>query len=153
MNLKLNLEEIRKLFSATTYGRGMEYYTQNMIHSAVLMESGLKARCHGSMGYSYFLDVTCEPSPNETTTIKSVRCSCPQGGCCKHIAALLLTWYHNPGIFKKQSDLATFLAKQKKQDLIALIFKLCNKDAKLLEQLFKLSEKKVVKRRGAHKLI
>lgn len=153
MNLNLSIENIRTIFGPAVYERGMEYYTQNMIHSAVLMESGLKARCHGSMGYSYFLDVTCEPSPNGTTTIKSVKCSCPQRGYCKHIAALLLTWHHKPDIFKKQDDLATFLGKQTKEDLVALIFKLCEKDAKLLEQLFKLSEKKVVKRRGARKSV
>ncbi len=53
----------------------------------------LKALCQGSAASPYRVEVTFSQKG-----IASTNCSCPvgAGGYCKHVAALLLTWLHEP---------------------------------------------------------
>jgi hypothetical protein len=48
-------------------------------------------------------------------------CTAGEGGHCKHAAALLLTWIHEPGTFTEVPELENILAKRSKTELISLI--------------------------------
>jgi uncharacterized Zn finger protein len=58
----------------------------------------LKARCQGSSAQPYRVAATLGPSGG----IAASTCSCPVGGRCKHVAALLLAWLAAPDAFLVQ---------------------------------------------------
>jgi tetratricopeptide (TPR) repeat protein len=59
------------------------------------------------------------------------------GGHCKHAAALLLTWLHEPDLFVEVDDLITGLEQRSKSELVALILKMIRRYPEL-ETLFEL---------------
>ena len=71
--------------------------------------------------------------------IISGHCSCPVGGAgrCKHAAALLLTWLHEPEAFHELEALETNLAQRSKGELVALISKMIGRypDLEMLLEL------------------
>jgi hypothetical protein len=62
-------------------------------------------------------------------------CSCPIGGRCKHVAALLYTWIDDPDAFTTMDDVDTLLAKRSQAELTDLIHKMIDRypDLVLLE--------------------
>ena len=51
----------------------------------------------------------------------SYLCTCPRGGFCKHVVALLLTWVDDPVSFEVRPPIAEILTGKSKDELIALI--------------------------------
>jgi uncharacterized Zn finger protein len=101
-----------------SYERGMRYFRSGMIFDARRQGSTLKARCRGSQGGPYRLEVTLGPEG-----VQSAHCSCPVGGggYCKHIAALLLTWREKSDEFAEREELDETLERRSKAELIALV--------------------------------
>ena len=60
------------------------------------------------------------------------------GGHCKHAAALLLTWLHEPEFFIEVPELEQVLEERSKEDLISLIREMVTRHPDL-EQLLELS--------------
>src|SRR5581483_10341221 len=48
-------------------------------------------------------------------------CSCPRGGFCKHLVALLLTWVHHPERFEVRLGLFGRLQEKSHEELLALL--------------------------------
>ena len=109
---------IRDRVGERSFSRGKRYFEQKAIVHPRLEGSTLRARCRGSAPLPYHLWVKMGGEG-----IIAADCSCPvgDGGYCKHIAALLLTWLHNPESFEEGKPLEKALAEREKADLILLI--------------------------------
>lgn len=115
---KITENKIRSRVGERSFGRGKRYYEQDAIMSPWLQGDILKAKCWGSMPQPYHIWVQLGQDG-----IESGECSCPvgSGGLCKHVAALLLTWLHDPGSFQEIEPLEKALDQREKSDLIQLI--------------------------------
>jgi uncharacterized Zn finger protein len=109
-------EGIREFVGSASFQRGLAYYQVDTIFNTRRQSMTLKAHCQGSRTDAYHVEVTFD-----NTHIISGNCSCPSGSYCKHIAALLLTWLHQPAEFLEQPEVDTVLEQYSKGDLIALI--------------------------------
>ncbi len=112
-------EIIRNRVGEQSFKRGRQYYHNNSIYNQRRQRNILKARCAGSYNNAYQVQVKL----GRTKTISSARCACPvgSGGCCKHVAALLLTWIHAPDTFRLVQKTDDALKARSKSELIALI--------------------------------
>lgn len=88
--------DIHHWIGERSFGRGLGYFQRGHILNPRLQGDTLKARCLGSHPQPYHVQVTLGRDG-----IVAGECSCPvgAGGHCKHAAALLLTWLHNPDAF------------------------------------------------------
>lgn len=110
--------DIRRWTGERSFGRGQGYFRRGHILNPRRQGDTLKARCLGSRPQPYHVEVTLGPEG-----IVAGECSCPvgAGGHCKHAAALLLTWLHDPDAFLEVGELETALERRSKAELITLI--------------------------------
>ncbi|MBI5653025.1 MAG: SWIM zinc finger family protein [Chloroflexi bacterium] len=113
---KLTPETIRRYVGDESFRRGNIYFRDGMIVHPRRADTTLKAECQGSRGNSYRVLVTLA-----NDQITASECSCPIGGHCKHVAALLLTWLNQPADFRVIETTDHALARRDKDELIALI--------------------------------
>lgn len=119
MNIpKLSEEEIRNRVGTQSFERGYRYFRDGAIFDARRKGMTLKAYCKGSQPLPYRVRITFDPN-----SIREAHCSCPvgDGGYCKHVAALLLTWLHHPEDFREIEELDAALERRSKGELIALL--------------------------------
>jgi uncharacterized Zn finger protein len=111
----LNQNAIRRLTTPETYTKGQEYYRTGSIIDAVRRDNVLEATCRGSELYR----VTATLNANDD--VINATCTCPYdwGGYCKHIIALLLTYFHKPERFA--APVENVLQERSKEDLTSLI--------------------------------
>jgi tetratricopeptide (TPR) repeat protein len=112
----LTRDAIRTWLGDATLLRG-ESYIKNRLFEKHRTEHTLKARCQGSAAQPYRVEATIGPSGG----VERDDCTCPVGGQCKHVAALLLAWLDDPGSFAEVADLEATLEQRDKAELIALI--------------------------------
>jgi len=113
---------IRDWVGEASFERGQRYFRQKAILNPLRQSLTLKSQCTGSRPYPYHVEVTLGPRG-----IAAAHCSCPagsEGGHCKHVAALLLTFLNHPDSFLQVQDIDTSLEQRSKTDLIALIRKM-----------------------------
>jgi uncharacterized Zn finger protein len=124
---------IRTWVGDQSFSRGQGYYRQHAITNPRRQGDTLKAHCFGSAPQPYRVEVTLGKNQ-----ILGDRCSCPIGGGCKHVAALLLTWSEEPESFTVVEELAAGLDRLSKAELIALVTKMVDRHPDL-EPLLELS--------------
>ena len=109
---------MRRWIDARSFERGQGYFRTGRIRHPRRQGGALKAECEGSMLHPYHVKARLGASG-----IASADCSCPvgDGGHCKHVAALLLTWINDPGAFSDAQTLQARLDGRSKEDLIRLI--------------------------------
>ena len=114
----LNEGTISDWVGTQSFQRGRSYFKGGDIFETRRQGNTLKALCQGSRPQPYRLWVT-----GSAEGIKEAHCSCPVGGGghCKHIGALLLTWLHQPDVFRTVEDPEANLERRSKSELIALI--------------------------------
>ena len=114
----LNEGTISDWVGSQSFQRGRSYFKGGDIFETRRQGNTLKALCQGSRPQPYRLWVA-----GSTEGIKEAHCSCPVGGGghCKHIGALLLTWLHQPDVFRTVEDPDANLERRSKSELIALI--------------------------------
>ena len=119
---ELTESDVRRWTGEASFERGERYFRTGHILDPRLQGDTLKARCLGSRPGAYHVEVTLGQQG-----IVSGNCSCPVGGGghCKHAAALLLTWVHQPDAFLEVEDLQTALERRSKAELVALIRRMC----------------------------
>jgi uncharacterized Zn finger protein len=115
---QLTESDVRNWIGEPSFGRGEQYFGQGSIFNARRQGSILKAQCQGSHAQSYRVEITLGPQ-----RIAGGSCSCPVGGGghCKHAAALLLTWLHQPDAFQEVDDLETVLERRSKAELVVIL--------------------------------
>jgi uncharacterized Zn finger protein len=99
----------------TSLARGRPYVARMLDQRRTGLE--LKARCVGSAAQPYRVTADLTTSGG----VAASTCSCPVGGRCKHVAALLLAWLAEPDAFLEVEPLDASLERRDKADLIALI--------------------------------
>jgi uncharacterized Zn finger protein len=105
-----------------SFRKGYDYYFQHVIVEATLSESVLRAFCHSSSGSPYRVEATLLPTGDKSAhKVVSAGCSCPRGGFCKHLVALLLIWIHQPERFVVRSWLMARLDEKSREELLALL--------------------------------
>ena len=119
-------QDIHNIIDAASFQRGQSYYRGNAIFNTRREGMSLKARCQGSRSQAYRVEVMFD-----NAGIVSNQCSCPLGGHCKHVAALLLTWVHDPQEFLEQPEVDELLEQSTKAELISLIKKMLRREPQL----------------------
>jgi len=124
----LTVADVRNWTVDRYYERGEGYFQNDRIRSPRREDHTLKALCHGSQPNPYRVAVTLGPDG-----IASGTCSCPIGddGQCKHAVALLLTWINRPEAFEWVEPLDARLREQSKDQLVALIHRLLEREPTL----------------------
>lgn len=122
----LTEEQIRKSADGSSFGRGIDYYESGNICNPVRQGKELRGECYGSRDQLYKVRAVLKKSG-----IEDASCSCPRGGFCKHIVALLLQYVHEPDSFEDVASLNVTLARLSKEELIALIADLALRDPSL----------------------
>jgi hypothetical protein len=115
---KLSLSDIKARTDDRSFERGERYFRDGAIFEPKRQGLTIKARCEGSQGGPYRVQVTFD-----ARCVKEAECSCPvgDGGYCKHVVALLLTWRARPEEFIEVEELDAALERRSKPELIALI--------------------------------
>lgn len=123
-----SVQSIRRRVGDTSFERGERYVRDGRIHDPRIQGETLKARCCGSGGSDYRVEVRLDG-----TKIVSGSCSCPvgEGGYCKHVAALLLTFREQPGSFAAVEDIGGLLQQRSKEELIDVIRSLLEAEPEL----------------------
>lgn len=125
-----SVQSIRRRVGDTSFERGERYAREGRIRDARIQGETLKARCCGSGDSDYRVEARLEG-----TKIVSGSCSCPvgDGGHCKHVAALLLTFREQPGDFAAALDIDRLLQQRSKGELIDMIRSLLEAEPDLEE--------------------
>ena len=115
---QLTESDVRRWIGERSFGRGRGYFRGGYILNPRRQGDTLKARCLGSRPQPYHVEVTLGQEG-----IVAGECSCPvgRGGHCKHAAALLLTWLHQPEAFLGIEELEAALNRRSKAELVVLI--------------------------------
>lgn len=112
----VSTSEIRDHVGDQSFERGERYANNGYISNLRKSGNTLKGISEGSSGGPYRVKVTVEDG-----AIVSSECTCPIGGGCKHVAALLLAYLHDPVEAEEVEDGSKTLDKHSKPQLIELI--------------------------------
>ncbi len=119
---QLSEADLRAYSDEASFQKGCDYYLHHAIVEPTLSESVLRAFCHGSGLSPYRVEATLLPAGDKSAhKVVSAGCSCPRGGFCKHLVALLLTWIHQPERFVVRSRLMGQLSEKSREELLALL--------------------------------
>jgi uncharacterized Zn finger protein len=118
---RVTLQQIINYCGRKTYELGREYLHSEALYVRYQERQVIKALCAGITNSSYTLKITFDANG-----ITSSACTCHENahGPCKHLAALLITWYYQPESFPKRAELPNQLMETPKEDLIMLIQKI-----------------------------
>ncbi len=132
---EINESDIQKWVGSSAYQRGYQYFEDERVINPRRRGQSLISECEGSQPAPYRVEVRIGP-----IGILYGSCTCPagEGGHCKHAAALLLTWLHEPDLFLEIPELEQVLEERSKEDLISLIREMVTRHPDL-EQLLELS--------------
>lgn len=119
---ELSLADAKSAFQPAYFERGRRYYRQGAISQPVRRANVLEAHCEGSQPYPYQVRAKIK-----ARGVVSSTCTCPIGGYCKHVAALLIQWIEEPESFRTPVDPTDQLQDRSKKELIALIVKMINR--------------------------
>lgn len=72
-------------FSSVILERGQKYYKAGKVHNMVVTSTEVDAIVDGTEQY-------CVQIKNPASAFPVMKCSCPYGRCCKHMAAVLYKW-------------------------------------------------------------
>lgn len=126
---RLTEAQVRQLANQQSFERGKSYYRDGTIVEPVRQGWALRAQCEGSEDEPYAVSATLTQHG-----IAASSCTCPYdwGGACKHIVALLLMYVHEPHAFRVIPPLETLLAGCSREQLIALIGEMVQREPELL---------------------
>lgn len=117
----LTLQQIANYCGKETYLMGIEYENSEALSFKYKDDTTLLAICEGVQSPRYVTKVIYSGN-----TIEQSSCTCNYNRClpCKHIAALLVTWFYYPQTFiaKEQWDIT--LAQYDKEQLVHLLGKM-----------------------------
>lgn len=126
----LTPQKIRSYVGAQSYERGEDYAQSGYIYDGRVSGDIIKARSRGSSGGPYRVSATVTDGQ-----IILSDCSCPIGGACKHVAAMLLIWLDAPEEFTEVKDGRKSLANRSKEELLALVEHMLDREPDLEDVL------------------
>jgi uncharacterized Zn finger protein len=125
---KITEKTIRSRVGDRSLALGERYFRDGSVFNTRRQGRALKARCQGSRDEPYQVEVTLGDKG-----VAEATCSCPVGGGghCKHVAAVLLAWRHEPEAFTEVEELDQALGRRSKEGLIALIKQMLRREPDL----------------------
>lgn len=131
---RLEEAEIEKRVGSRGLRRGWEYFQRGAIRHLRRRGKTLLGLCKGTNIHPYRVRVVF----NETG-IAEADCTCPigEGGCCKHVAAILIAWRERPEDFIPVEDIETVLRRCTRQELIGVVQKLVELRPELEEIVYR----------------
>ncbi|HEX9018152.1 MAG TPA: SWIM zinc finger family protein [Anaerolineaceae bacterium] len=132
---KITEIEVQNWVGAKSFQRGFRYFEDEAILNPRRRGQSLIAECQGTQPAPYRVEIRLGP---EGILEGSCTCMAGEGGHCKHAAALLLTWMHEPDTFAEVPELENLLETRSRENLIALIQQMLTRHPDL-EQLLELS--------------
>jgi len=108
------------------FSRGKSYYRNGHISETVRRGNVIEGDCEGSEYQPYRVKATLG-----NKGVEGSECSCPIGGGCKHVAALLLAWHHQPGEFEERQPVGDTLEEKSREELIALVKEMVKRQPEL----------------------
>lgn len=108
------------------FERGRNYYHNGQIFDTVRRGQQIEGYCEGSAPEPYHIVITLDDD-----RITGDSCSCPMGGGCKHVAALLLAWAHKPKTFVKRQPVGSALKDKTKEELAGLVQEMLKREPDL----------------------
>ena len=123
-------EDVLRLADEQSFARGKAYYRDGAIQNPVIQEREMRAECAGSRYEPYRVRVAFGENG-----VTAASCTCPRGGFCKHLVALLLTYVHRPDSFRTVPSLAEMLSQLDKDSLITLIRDMVEREPALLSMV------------------
>lgn len=125
---KITEKTIRSRVGDRSLALGERYFRDGSVSNPRRQGQTLKARCQGSRAEPYQVEVTFGAKG-----VAEASCSCPvgDGGHCKHVAAVLLAWRHEPEAFAEVEELDQALGRRSKEELIALIKQMLRREPDL----------------------
>ncbi len=118
---RLTEPEIRPYTDGGSFSNGKAYARDGYIYDTVLRENILHARSRGHSGGPYKVEATLAPADAPGNAIIDYECSCPRGGFCKHVVAMLLVWVHHPETFIAVTDPAILLKDLTRDELATIL--------------------------------
>ena len=121
----LTVADVREMTDPGSFDRGRSYARSRQIFDGSVRGETLHASSHGSSGGPYRVEATLvpadDPHPDPDLLVSDYLCTCPRGGFCKHVVALLLTWIERPEVFAVRPTVGELLANRSREDLVALV--------------------------------
>lgn len=127
--------DVQAWVGARSFQRGYHYFEDESILNPRRRGQNLIAECQGSQVTPYRVEIRLGP---DGILGGNCTCSAGDGGHCKHAAALLLSWLHEPDSFVEVPELDKLLENRSKADLISLIQQMVTRYPDL-DQLLELS--------------
>lgn len=110
-----------------SFERGRSYYNKGAVFDPVCQGMELRGECRGSRHQPYRVRVMLNKNG-----VSDAFCTCPRGGFCKHIVALLLAYVHEPESFRAVAPLEDMLSGLSKEDLVALVSEMVDQEPSLM---------------------
>lgn len=117
----LGEQDIRAQTDDGSFSRGRSYARQARIHDTILRGDTIEALCDGSDYLPYKVSATLARKDATGENPTDFSCTCPRGGFCKHVVALLLTWIDDPARFTERPSVADAIAGKNPEELAALV--------------------------------
>lgn len=133
---ELSEMDVQNWVGARPFQKGYRYFEDEAIMNPRIRGKSLIAECQGTQAAPYRVEIRLGP---EGILEGSCTCAAGEGGHCKHAAALLLTWLHEPEMFVEVPELERLLEKRSRAELLALIQQMVTRHPDL-EQLLEISE-------------
>ena len=119
---KLTEADLQSYTNNSSFSNGRSYYHNGQVFETTLREATLKALCQGSDSEPYSVKATLVPLEEKgSQKLSEYACSCPRGGFCKHIVALLFNWINKPQDFVIRPSIDSLLKNKSREDLLFLI--------------------------------
>ncbi|MFB6350673.1 MAG: SWIM zinc finger domain-containing protein, partial [Bradymonadaceae bacterium] len=108
--------DIPRWFGSKYAERGNRYQREGRVSDLRQVDGELRARCQGSQPSPYTVRLTLEGDEYVDS-----RCSCPIGGGCKHVAAVLYEYVHRSEDVPEEATLSRRLADIPRDQLVDLV--------------------------------
>ena len=126
--------DLRGYTDTNSLSNGKSYYRNGYISRTTLRGATLAGLCQGSSGGPYRVEAELVPADaSEPGPVAAWNCSCPRGGFCKHVVALLLAWIGAPGRFVPRREVGELLASKSREELLGLLADILERHPELLD--------------------
>ena len=127
----LTESKVKKMASDKVFSRGYDYFVGGHVRDIMKTEKEVRAKVFGRGGTLYSVHIKGEGKRVEST------CTCPFGGFCKHIVAVLLSLVKKSGDITQIStkEVEDNLRSKSKDELVGMILDHASSDTDFMKSL------------------
>lgn len=118
---------VRRKSDRQSFERGENYFMAGRVFEPVLLGAELRARCQGSESAPYQVSVTLGKGG-----VAGAKCSCPRGGFCKHIIAVLLSYIRKPRAIRVLPKLEALIESLDRKEVDSLVGEMVKQEPDLI---------------------